>query len=121
MEGKVPVAIGYARTVQSGDPHDLDRQSESIYNYCKEHGIELRVVLCEEGERSLSWDILERMVQNSVGRLDMVVVAEMDNLFQDVGWLLLKQAQFETEYGVIIVSAGGSELGLDNQGGLTMG
>jgi len=121
MEEKIPVAIGYARILRFGDPRDLDRQSESIYDYCKENGIELRVVLSEEGERSVSWQILEGMVQNSGGRLDLVVVAEMDKLSRDVGWLLLKQAEFESQFGVAIVSAKGGQLSLDKHGGMTMG
>ena len=117
----MPIAIGYARIVRYGDPRDLDRQSERIYDYCQEHGIELRVVLSEEGDRSMSWQILEGMVQNSGGRLDMVIVAEMDKLSTDVGWLLLKQAEFETQFGVAIVSAKGSQLSLDKHGGMSMG
>jgi len=120
-ENKRLVAVGYARFERYGDPRELDRQAERIYDYCKEHDVELRIVLSEEGERSMSWQILEGMVQNSRGRLDMVVVSEMYNLSGDVGWLLLKQAEFETQYGVTIVSANGSQLSLDKHGGMTMG
>ncbi|WP_167294649.1 hypothetical protein [Pedobacter sp. SG908] len=45
----------------------------------------------------------------------------MGNLSRDVGWLLLKQAEFEAEYGVTIVSAKDSQLSLDKHGGMTMG
>ncbi|NII83120.1 hypothetical protein FHT21_002165 [Pedobacter sp. SG908] len=69
----------------------------------------------------MSWKILEDMVQHCAGALDMVVVAEMGNLSRDVGWLLLKQAEFEAEYGVTIVSAKDSQLSLDKHGGMTMG
>lgn len=120
-ENKTLVAVGYARIVRFGDLRDLDRQAQRIYDFCQEHGAELRVVLSEEGDRSMSWQILEDMVQHYSGTLGMVIVAEMDSLSRDVGWLLLKQAEFEAEYGVTIVSAKGSQLSLDKHGGMTMG
>ncbi|QDW25139.1 recombinase family protein [Pedobacter sp. KBS0701] len=119
-ENKILAAVAYARFNRYGDPHELDQQAERICDYCQENGIELRVVLSEEAERSMSCQILEGIVQNSGGKLDMVVVAEMCNLSRDVGWLLLKQAEFETQYGVTIVSAKGSQLSLDKHGGMTM-
>lgn len=120
-ENKKLVAVGYARIVRFGDLRDLDRQAQRIYDFCQEHGIELRVGLSEEGDRGMSWKILEDMMQHDYGTLDMVVVAEMDAISKDVGWLLLKQAEFEAEYGVTIVSAKGSQLSLDKHGGMTMG
>lgn len=120
-ENNTLVAIGYARILRFGDLRDLDRQAQRIYDYCKGHGIELRVVLSEEGERSMSWQILEEMVQHYSNTLDMVVAAEMDNLSRDAGWLLLKQAEFELQHGVTIVSAKGSQLSLDKYGGMIMG
>jgi len=120
-KSKTLVAIGYARFERFGDPRELDRQAEKIYDYCKEHGIVLKVVLSEEGERRMSWQILEGMVQNAGGRIDLLVVAEMDNISRDVGWLLLKQAEFESQYGVNIVSIKGSQLGVGKHGGMTTG
>lgn len=49
-ENKTLVAVGYARIVRYGDLRELDWQAERIYDYCQEHGIELRVVLSEEGD-----------------------------------------------------------------------
>ena len=119
-EGKALLAIGYASIERFGDMHDLDRQADQIYDYCQENGITLNLVLSEEG-RGRSWQIVEELVRRSEGQVDMVVVAEMDILSRDVGWLLLKQAEFESKYGAEIVSAKGSQLSLDKDGGMSMG
>jgi DNA invertase Pin-like site-specific DNA recombinase len=120
-EGKGLLAVGYAKIGRSGEMRDLDRQAEQIYNFCLEHGIRLNLVLSEQGERGMSWKILEDMLKESNGRLDMVVVAEMGNLSRDVGWLLLKQAEFENRYGVELISVRGSQLIVDKSGEMRMG
>ncbi|MBB6240470.1 DNA invertase Pin-like site-specific DNA recombinase [Pedobacter sp. AK013] len=117
---KLLIAVGYARIERFKDMRELDRQAERIYEFCKENGIKLRVVLSEQGEKSLSWQLLERIVDQQAGRINLVVVADMDVLSSDVGWLLLKQAEFENEYGVEIVSVKGSQLSVGKDGGMTM-
>jgi len=120
-ENKQLVAVGYARIERYGDLRELDWQAERIYDYCQENGIELKVVLSEQGERSISWRLLEGIFCQQHGRINVVVVADMDILSRDVGWLLLKQAEFETKYGAEIVSVKGSQLSIDRDGGMIMG
>ena len=122
MEGehKKLVAVGYARNERFSDLRELDLQAERIYEFCQENGIELRVVLSEQGEKSISWQLVEGMLRHPHGSLDMLIVADMDVLSYDVGWLLLKQAEFENEYGVEIVSVKGRQLCVGKHGGMTM-
>lgn len=112
------LGVGYMRIDRVGDIEETERQSLRILSHCHEHDVKLLAFFLDEGPRGKGWKALEDLVKSGVG-LNRVVVAEMDRVSVDVGWLLLKQGEFESRYGVNIVSAGDRVLDLDKENGIS--
>lgn len=113
--------LGYVRVASFEDTIDMERQISAIETYCKGRNISHYLTFTEEGSRGISWEVIEEIAKNSKGVGVDIVVADMERISSDVGWLLLKQGELEGEYGVNIVSVSGKNFGLDKDGEMSIG
>ena len=112
-------ALTYIVVKDLKDEFSFITESLQHIEYLSEIGISSHTCYIDQGQRGKGWDMLEKHLKDSKNEFGLVLVTSFDHLSKDVGWILLKQAELEEKYGISIYSVRESQLGVDQEKGLS--
>lgn len=101
--------VGYLRLSTRDQSKSLEYQENIIRNYCENNGLNILEIFSDNGQDSYTFDrpdylALEEFIRTHKGECQYLVVLDHDRFSRNLPEALIKIAELEKKYGVVVIS-----------------